>query len=620
LTKTIIFHTSINMSTFWRTENKIPIVQTSSAITAENGLEFGENQIIRLDIPKSTKFIQPKESYLKFDFKINLPAGEAPTRLQLDGKLGAQSIIKNLRIYSSAESGAVLLEEILDYNAMVGVKYSYDGDDTVKNKRALTEGGTVWCPTNRGTLGNMKSNMMDTATNPYFKRPVLTAGNSRTTWSATDMLTVKCCLPLHSGIWSSERVYPNLLTGLRVEIELEEAKKVLKQLDSVLEYNKLSANAVFDSVNGSGSSGGNAKNNWDAAAGGDDVDATEEFYVKLENSCLDPSHIGLVVGEKINFVNRDPTVAKPTFTQGGAVDFMTITEINASANASGGAGLLMIKVNAITTITSTDPISNTDNAWLVVSKSVAIPTASDYAATYTVSNVEMVVQELDMGSQYESDMLRKMSEGGMIGFDILSVQNYKHSSLASDIVMNMRLPIQNSRCRSIVCLPTDSTVYAAKDLITGNGTYDVGGQFGTAFTSNGDGDWRTNSTNSGLVGISDYLTNYNFFYDGKLQPSRAVSTAKISSKYSIDAMPLIENEKALTQAGIAVRSMADFNKNFGCMRAFSLNRGVEDLRNKDFSLQLNYQGTAPTKNKMWNNYVFHLRQIQIRSGDIAVIV
>ena len=81
------------MSTFWRTENKIPIVQTSSAITAENGLEFGENQIIRLDIPKSTKFIQPKESYLKFDFKINIPAGEGFTRLQLDGKLGAQSLI-----------------------------------------------------------------------------------------------------------------------------------------------------------------------------------------------------------------------------------------------------------------------------------------------------------------------------------------------------------------------------------------------------------------------------------------------------------------------------------------------------------------------------------------------
>jgi len=607
------------MSTFWRTENKIPIVQTSSAITAENGLEFGENQIIRLDIPKSTKFIQPKESYLKFDFKIKLPAGEGFTRLQLDGKLGAQSLIKNLRIYSSAESGAVLLEEILDYNAMVGVKYSYDADDTVKSKRALTEGSTVWCPTNRGTQGSTKSNMMDTNTNPYFKRIDLVAGagNSRTSWAQSDFLTVKCCLPLHSGIWSSERVYPNLLTGLRVEIELEEAKKVLKQLDSVLENNKLNCNAEFDSINGSGNVSPNVKGEWSTTVAGENVAITDSFYVKLENSCLDPAHIGFVVGERVNFVHRDTTVAKPTFTQGGvAVDFMTITEINASANASGGGGLLFIKVNAATTITSTDNMG--DNYWYMVSKSVSNPTASDYVATYTVSNVEMVVQELDMGAQYESDMLRKMSEGGTIGFDILSVQNYKHSALATDIVLNMRLPIQNSRCRSICCLPTDSTVYTAKATISATGTYDVSGKFG--LTPSGDGNFRTNSTQSGLVGISDYLTNYNFFYDGKLQPSRAVSTQKISNKNSINAMPLIENEKALTQGGIPVRSMSDFNTNFGVMRAFSLNRGVEDLRNKDFSLQLNYQGLAPTKNKMWNNYVFHLRQIQIRSGDINVVV
>ena len=154
---------------FWRAENKIPIVQTSSAVTAENGLEFSENQIIRIDIPRTTKFIQPKESYLQFDFKIHQPAGEGPTRLQLAGEIGAQSLIKNLRIYSSAESGGVLLEEILDYDTMVAVKTSYDSDDVIRNKRGLTEGTTCWTPSNRGTMGNQKTCMNDTQTNPYIK-------------------------------------------------------------------------------------------------------------------------------------------------------------------------------------------------------------------------------------------------------------------------------------------------------------------------------------------------------------------------------------------------------------------------------------------------------------------
>ena len=603
---------------FWRAENKIPIVQTSSAVTAENGLEFSENQIIRIDIPRTTKFIQPKESYLQFDFKIQQPAGEGQTRLQLDGEIGAQSLIKNLRIYSSAESGGVLLEEILDYDTMVAVKTSYDSDDVIRNKRGLTEGTTCWTPQNRGTMGNQKTCMNDTQTNPYFKNVTLAAGNARTAWSNDDFLTCKCCLPLHSGIWSSDRVYPNLLTGLRIEIELQEAKKVIKQLAGVQGGHKLSLNAAFDSQNGESTAVG--KNKWNTAAAGTDVDVSQTFYIKLENSCTDPAHVPFVVGERITFQSRVTATAKPTWTQGGVdVKYMVVEEINASANASGNDGLIQVKVNAATTITSA-ATDISDGDWFVVSETANKTTAADYTPTYTISNVQMIVQELDMGEGYESAMLRKMSEGGMIAFDILSVQNYRVSALASDIVKNMRIGIQNSRCRSIVCVPTDSTNYTGKQLIAvakDAGTYDVLGSFGG--DPDGDGDYTSLSSRSGLVGISDFLTDYNYFYDGKLQPSRKVSTEKTSSKKSIDQMPLIETEKALTQAGIPVRSLAEFNKNFVVARSFGLNRSVEDLRNKDFSLQLNYQGTAPTKNKLWKNYVFHIRQIQIKAGDIAVI-
>ena len=52
-------------------------------------------------------------------------------------------------------------------------------------------------------------------------------------------------------------------------------------------------------------------------------------------------------------------------------------------------------------------------------------------------------------------------------------------------------------------------------------------------------------------------------------------------------------------------------------RALALNKGVYDTRNKDFSLQVNY-GNATTKNKLWNNYVFHLRRINIRGDNISV--
>ena len=55
---------------FWKAESTIPIVQTSKAITALNGLSFEGGQEVRIKVPPSTKFFQPKECYLQADIKL----------------------------------------------------------------------------------------------------------------------------------------------------------------------------------------------------------------------------------------------------------------------------------------------------------------------------------------------------------------------------------------------------------------------------------------------------------------------------------------------------------------------------------------------------------------------
>ena len=43
------------------------------------------------------------------------------------------------------------------------------------------------------------------------------------------------------------------------------------------------------------------------------------------------------------------------------------------------------------------------------------------------------------------------------------------------------------------------------------------------------------------------------------------------------------------------------------------------MRNKDFNLQVNYkEDEAPKKNKLWNNYVMHVRRIVVRGEDVSV--
>ena len=139
---------------FWKAEGKIPIEQTSKAVSVLNGLDFTGGQELRIKVPPTTKFIKPNECYLQGDFTIdsNLSASDYPTMLQLDEKIAGSSIIKDISIYSSAEKGSVLLEQITNYNSMVSVMRDYDTNDSEKNKRALTEGATVWNPKTRGTL------------------------------------------------------------------------------------------------------------------------------------------------------------------------------------------------------------------------------------------------------------------------------------------------------------------------------------------------------------------------------------------------------------------------------------------------------------------------------------
>lgn len=574
---------------FWKAEGKIPIEQTSKSVSVLNGLDFTGGQELRIKVPPTTKFIKPDECYLQGDFKIdsNVSASDYPTLLQLDEKIAGSSLIKDISIYSSAEKGSVLLEQITNYNSMVSVMRDYDTNDSLKGKKALTEGGTVWKPQTRGTLGTTRSDCADcTNTNPYFTQTLNGSGNKVA--NTLEFRTVKLCIPLETGIFRSEKVWVNMLTGLEIVITLEDAFKVLRPLDSVMRHRRLRLNPRFHSVNGS-----SAPDDWVNGS------STTTFYIEKTNSNLTPETCPFVVGERINFASPDNAHV------GDFSDSLVISQINSSATADNGSGLVEI------VLTGNRQNNGSDigkGSWFVFSQSLS-HSLSSYTPKYSFKNVELVVQEVDMGAPYVADIMSSMKEKGVIVYDMLSAQNYKYSLNSGDTVANIRLPLVNSRAKSIISVPTDATVYSSKALMDGDGTYDIGA------VSTVDGTLRAVDT---MRGISDHITDYQFIYDGRLQPSRPVRCSKTSSKTSIDQQPLIETTKALQQSEISARSLSEYNRNFVISRALALNKGVYDTRNKDFNLQVNYQGTTPTKNKLFNNFVFHLRRVNISGDTVAV--
>ena len=173
-----------------------------------------------------------------------------------------------------------------------------------------------------------------------------------------------------------------------------------------------------------------------------------------------------------------------------------------------------------------------------------------------------------------------------------------------------------SRAKAILSVPTDSSVYNSVERISAGGTYNW-------YNVDDTPDRQINSDKSGLVGCVDRLQEYQLFYDGKLNPSRKCNVSNTATGVGISQIGLIELEKALAVSEIVPYSFLGFNENFVIGRALSLHNGIYDTRGRDFNLQVEYlgQGNAKAqKNKLWMNFVSHIRTIQFKGDGISLLV
>ena len=589
---------------YWTATNKIPIAQKSVRIPADNGVNYSAGQEIRIRIDPGLKFFNPQQTMLEADVVILPPTystGTAlnsikPTRLQLDAETGFQSLCRTVRIH---DSNGTLLEEIDNYNTLVSVMYDYHTNNSLRGKRALTEGSTAYKPDSRGSEGSTKSVTNDYHTNPYFKPPSTTSPISAS-FTADDFQSAKVIIPIHTGIFQNDKIFPNLLMGgITLTILLEDNRYCFRQLESVMRFRKLTLDPEFFGISSVGASWPNGSS------------STTVFLNDVNSQYLNVGQCPFVVGEKIGF-ERTNASTTTTVTWAAATGAPEITAINFSGGAVNKLSLTLGPISA-SAITGAGPDNASD--WYVYSRSVS--DATSYNPTYRVENVALIVQEIDAGAQYENEMMKKMREGGMINYDFMSYTCYKYSQLASDRVANIRIPIDNSRAKSILCVPTDSTPYSAQEVINATDTYKIEHEH----TAQNPTNYRLRSVRPNLEGIVDHITNYQFLYDGRLQPNRRVDLTRVSSKKAISGQHMIELDKSLSQAGINGHSMARFNSNFVIGRALALGDAVYDARNKDFSLQVNYQeNTAPTKAKLWCMYCAHIRRIEVKSGNVQVII
>ena len=587
------------MSSFFASSDKIKVGQTSVSVPAENGLDYRPGGKIDIYVPPTSKFVDLSQSKLKLNVSLALPSGtdNSKMRLQLDPKIGLHSLIRSIRIFTGRKTA--LLEEIEGYDILTALRFDYETNDNFKSKRALTEGSVQYDPACRSTLGSLKTTGGNCFSNPYFAKVPTVNPTLSTSFATTDpdydFHVAKGELHLNTGLFRNEAVFPALLTdGIFIEILLQDAKKVFRGLDSTNRNRRLHLNPVFHSTNGSDLAAGSAS--WANGA------TNSSFYISRDNNQTSTQVCPFVVGEKITFVTDADTL-----TVNGSVG--TIAQIEKDTNASLGNSKTKITLAAgIKNNTGVD-WNRKSNKIFVVSDTVE--SESTYDPTYTISDVELLVEQIEVPAGYEQSMMNMMKEGGTMNYDYRTFTNYRFSQLSGDNVANIRLPLIESRATSILCVPTDATAYNARQLISCSNTY-------VEFTDSEDK--TTRSSRSGLVGICDELQEYQFIYDGKINPSRKVDTSKIAARDSISQQWCIEAEKALAMADIEPLSFMSFQENFFIGRALTLGKNaVYDARGKDFNLQVEYTGAEQSKPKLWNNFVAHLRTLEIKNGGLAVM-
>ena len=621
---------------YWSTDNIVQVGEEQISIPSDNGLTFDVGSVSRkvsFSIPKSVEFFSGKDSYLEFNMRIN-NANARATRLQCD-PMGAGVIVKNIRCYDLSRN--TLLEEINEWNQIACLRSDYDTNQALKATRCLKEGATTISRENEGTRGNSVSDCANTFTNPWFNK--LTQGEpgepQSVAYSQADQgNVVKCCIPLTSGVFS-ETIYPNMLSGIYLELDLEPAPRVIKQLDSVLKDRRRTLNPMFAAA--VDPAGGNAVIvNWNAG----NASQVTQFYVWPTNSLPDganggsPTAFPFVVGEVINFVSHENAAGVEANIQvagGGVYTGATISEIE----VEDGAGGARATYNGYIRVTLAAAVENAavgggrgvdiNGAVTMGIFSTSVRDAASYPVSYTISDLNFVVQEIKLDDSYKQGMLQKAREGSAIEFDIRSVTNYKHSMLASDTSATYNIFSNNHKAKSCVIVPTDNTTYSDMDLISCNGTYQI---------TQDVMDISLNSNRSGYTGILDYLTDYQMMIDSQLVPSRPVSTRKMSTRVSIDAFHLFELEKGLQNAHITPHSFKCFNQNFCVTRGFAVNDGAMDLREKDIQVLLNYQQPVPAagnadpslapgpngsrKNKLFSSFIFHIRRLRMKDGAVEV--
>ena len=204
---------------------------------------------------------------------------------------------------------------------------------------------------------------------------------------------------------------------------------------------------------------------------------------------------------------------------------------------------------------------------------------------YFINNVEYLVTQVSPPSGYVEAMLSQVNGSKGMVIDFRCWSTYRNTLSALNGLTTQWIPTETTRAYSVLSTPLAQNK-----------------QLGIEWDS-----FRPETNGA---------KNYQYSFMNKLMPDRPVHLERNSLTIpKPNALALIELEKSLVNAGIAVRDLQRSPEKFNIGRRFSGYGGTSSLAGGTLSLRVEYNGA--TDRLMFNNYVAQLRRIKILGASIT---
>ncbi len=532
---------------------------------------------IRLLVPSFVGFVDPNETYLKFNLEIQNGRGI----ICPDRKCGAHALFRNVIIRDGGNT--TTLENLEDYNAQAAMLRPYTQQSSIEHKRELFEGVQQSANINGASLYYDAPQSLTGATNK---------DNAIKTKRGTKKIEVY--LKLRSGLMSGSIIPVALMNGLRIQIDTEDPQRALQLQDvggSLENSFAFCHQVVADITQAQFKRDGTVAANIGGIVvnvGTDDSGKENPFaigdkiYLNHDNNGDGNYNNEVVLGIVDGFFKDSSNKL--------GIRFILQSQLNANVPATGdyttaNKTICYYKIEdrgkRMSTFSETNLTNTADNTIEPV--------------TYNISDIEMLCQSVNPPPAYVEGMLKKsMSEQG-ISIDYMTSELYRYNQVNTTGMVQIQVPTYSTRAKSVMVQPVLNTSFR-------------------------------NLKESSFSGVPDNARNYQFVKGNELIPSRQVNLERYSQVITDSAgnsvrgrrnepLHTSELQKALVNIGASVYSLQNIYDNFIIARAFNKYGQITNLADESISLKVDYD---TGNQKVFNTYIYKLARLTISKGMVSV--